>query len=267
MDIGGFVVGDQTETAYLYCKSSFVLAGQPYAQAVFDYFSDLNVSWNYPDGAVLEGSGSNKIVVAVVSGPCRQVLMAERTALNVLSRASGVATAARKAKDITEANKWTGMVAGTRKTTPGFRGVEKYALVVGGVATHRVDLSQMVMLKDNHIWSAGSITKAVQKAKVAAGFSHKIEVECQSLEEALEACTCGADIVMLDNFTPESLHHSAKEIKDNFPHVTVEASGGITQETMHLFMGPHVDVISRGSLTQGYACKDFSLKIHPRQDA
>lgn len=117
MDIGGFVVADRKETAFLYCKSACVLAGQPYAQAVFDYFGDLDVSWRYPDGAALEGSGSNKVIVAVVSGPCRQVLMAERTALNVLSRASGVATAARKAKDIADANGWTGMVAGTRKTT------------------------------------------------------------------------------------------------------------------------------------------------------
>jgi nicotinate-nucleotide pyrophosphorylase (carboxylating) len=102
--------------------------------------------------------------------------MAERTALNVMSRASGVASRSRMMSDIGKAAGWHGSVAGTRKTTPGFRIVEKYALVVGGVATHRQDLSQMVMLKDNHIWSAGSITSAVLKAKRVAGFSMKIEV-------------------------------------------------------------------------------------------
>ena len=104
---------------------------------------------------------------------------------------------------------WAGHVAGTRKTTPGFRIVEKYALLVGGAATHRLDLSQMVMLKDNHVWQAGSITKAVQTAKSAAGFSAKIEVEARDLEEALEAAKAGADIVMLDNFTPSSLKAAA----------------------------------------------------------
>ena len=148
------------QVAHLLCKSPCVLAGAPFAQAVFDYFS-LQVTWHFADGAELDGSSSDKIVTAVVSGPARQVLMAERSALNILSRASGVATAAKKACAIAQQHSWAGMVAGTRKTTPGFRSVEKYALVVGGSATHRTDLSQMVMIKDNHIWSAGSITVAV----------------------------------------------------------------------------------------------------------
>merc|ERR1712238_204471 len=111
-----------------------------------------------------------------------------------------------------------GYVAGTRKTTPGFAIVEKYGLLVGGAATHRLDLSQMVMLKDNHIWAAGSITDAVQLARKAAGFSQKIEVECQSLEEATEAAAAGADIVMLDNFEPDKLREDAKSFKKNYPH-------------------------------------------------
>lgn len=262
-DIGGFVVGDKLETAHLLMKSSGVLAGVPFAQAVFDYMG-LDVQWLVEEGTYVDvSSSSNKVVIAIVKGKCRDILLAERTSLNTLSRASGVATEARSAVNIAKQHQWHGYVAGTRKTTPGFKHVEKYALVVGGAATHRQDLSQMVMLKDNHIWSAGGITAAVQKARSAAGFSMKIEVECQSVAEANEAAAAGADIVMLDNFNPETFIKAAAEVKSGFPHVLIEASGGITQETMHLYMCPHVDIISRGSLTQGYSCLDFSLKIIP----
>merc|ERR1711982_141195 len=121
----------------------------------------------------------------------------------------------------------------------------------------------MVMLKDNHVWSCGSIEKAVILARKAAGFSQKIEVECQSLEDAIEAANSGADIVMLDNFQPEQLKKDAKTLKTKFPNLLIEASGGITTETMPDFFSDSVDIISRGNLTQGYPCIDFSLKtIH-----
>ncbi|KAJ1427464.1 nicotinatenucleotide pyrophosphorylase putative [Ochromonadaceae sp. CCMP2298] len=260
-DIGGFVVGEKIETATLYCKSTTVLAGVPFACALLDFYG-LTYTWTTEEGQLIDvEAAGGKVVVAKVEGKCRDILLVERTCLNILSRASGVAAAARKAVQIKEKHNWHGYVAGTRKTTPGFKSVEKYALVVGGAATHRLDLSQMVMLKDNHIWSAGSITNAVKKARSAAGFSMKIEVECQSVAEALEAAAAGADIVMLDNFTSDSIEAAAGQIKAQFPHILVEASGGITEATMGEFMSPSVDVISRGSLTQGYACADFSLKI------
>lgn len=119
----------------------------------------------------------------------------------------------------------------------------------------------MVMLKDNHIWACGSIENAVKAARKAAGFSQKIEVECQSLEEALEAAGAGADIVMLDNFEPAQLKKDAAFFKEKYPHVLVEASGGITTETMPDYLSPNVDIVSQGKLTQGYSCVDFSLKI------
>merc|ERR1712070_969721 len=165
-----------------------------------------------------------------VRGPARKILLGERTALNTLSRCSGVAATCADAVAIKRAQNWHGYVAGTRKTTPGFRVVEKYGLLVGGAATHRLDLSQMVMLKDNHIWSAGSIASAVKLAKRAAGFSQKVEVECQSLEEATEAALAGADIVMLDNFKPNQLKKDARTLKEKYPHLLIEASGGITTE-------------------------------------
>ncbi len=259
-DIGGFVVGEKIEKANLLCKSPGVLAGVPHAQAVFDVMG-LEVKWNVEEGTYIDGSSTNKVVVAEVAGKCRNILLAERTALNTLSRASGVASKTREAVLIAKEHNWGGCVAGTRKTTPGFKSVEKYALLVGGGATHRQDLSQMVMLKDNHIASAGSITAAVNLARSAAGFSMKIEVETSTIEDAKEAAEAGADIVMLDNFKPEDLQTAAADLKAVYPHVLVEASGGITEETMHRYMCPAVDVISRGNLTQGYACVDFSLKI------
>ena len=157
---------------------------------------------------------------------------------------------------------WQGECAATRKVTPGFRLIEKYAVLVGGGSTHRMDLSHMVMLKDNHIWSTGSITAAVTKARQACGFSSKIEVETSSYEEAAEAATAGAEIVMLDNMDPAVLKETAQKLKEAFPAVTIEASGGITLATIADYFSPHVDVISQ-SFTSGYQILDFSLKVQP----
>jgi len=191
MDVGGLVVGSEMKSAHLYMKSGGVFAGRPFFESVF---SQLGCTVDWEDVAT-EGeqfSVQGKVVLAKVQGPVNQLLRGERTALNILSRCSGVATGARRAVELK--GDWKGWVAGTRKTTPGFRIVEKYGLLVGGVATHRLDLSQMVMLKDNHIWSAGSIPDAVKLARKAAGFSQKIEVECQTLQDALEAAEAGADV-------------------------------------------------------------------------
>ena len=261
-DVGGFVVGDRRESAKLYCKSSGILAGVPFAEAVLQQCG-LQWEWLVEEGTFVdvEANPHKKVVVATVHGPCRNILIAERTVLNILSRASGVATQANRAVSIAHSYNWDGYVAGTRKTTPGFRMVEKYALVVGGATTHRMDLSHMVMLKDNHIWSVGSITNAVNKAKSVAGFASKIEVECQNVAEALEAVEAGADIVMLDNLSCEELKEAAQHIKSRFPLILIEASGGITEANMHEYMHPSIDIISRGSLTQGYPCIDFSMKV------
>jgi nicotinate-nucleotide pyrophosphorylase (carboxylating) len=279
-DVGGLVVGTEERTAELYMKSSGVFAGRPFFQLVFDILG-CRVEWTTTTkesgssttgfreerGGLTEGDGvqiaipGERIRLATVTGPVRDILRGERTALNTLSRCSGVATLAREASDRARSLGWAGWVAGTRKTTPGFRVVEKYGLLVGGAATHRLDLSQMVMLKDNHVWSCGSIERAVKLARLASGFSQKIEVECQSLDEALEAARAGADIVMLDNFSPEQLRKDAHTFKQQHPNVLVEASGGITAETLPQFLCPDVDIVSQGNLTQGYPCVDFSLKI------
>ena len=264
-EVGGLVVGDVHRHAVLWMKSPGVLAGKPFFEAVFRVLG-CTVEWNdkAEEGKdYMNASAAHKIELGRVSGPIHKLLQGERTALNTLSRCSGVATLSRQAVQAARALQWNGWVAGTRKTTPGFRVVEKYGLLVGGAATHRLDLSQMVMLKDNHIQSAGSITAAVQKARRVAGFSQKIEVECQTLQEAVEAAAAGADIVMLDNFEPSQLKADAAQLKQQFPHVLIEASGGITTQTMPDYISENVDIVSQGKLTQGYTCVDYSLKVLP----
>lgn len=159
---------------------------------------------------------------------------------------------------------YSNILAGTRKTTPGFRLVEKYGMLVGGCDPHRIDLSTMTMLKDNHVKAAGSITRAVKAAQAAGGFSVKVEVECQSEEEADEAVEAGADIVMLDNFTGEGVKTAARSLKERWKgkrEFLVEVSGGLTEANVANFVCNDVDVISTSSIHQGVPHIDFSLKI------
>ncbi|XP_048373561.1 nicotinate-nucleotide pyrophosphorylase [carboxylating] isoform X1 [Sphaerodactylus townsendi] len=255
-DYGGYAVGDRRERATLLCKSPGVLAGFPFFEATFAELG-CSVEWLRSEGAWAQPITQ----VAEVRGPVKDLLLGERVALNCVGRCSGIATLAAKACRAAREAGWHGEVAGTRKTTPGFRLPEKYALLVGGASCHRYDLGSLIMLKDNHVWASGSITQAVQKARRVGGFTLKIEVECRSLEEAVEAAECGADIVMLDNFTPEDLHPTASTLKASFPHVMIEASGGITEDNLAKFVGPNVDVVSLGCLTQSAVAVDFSLKV------
>lgn len=160
-------------------------------------------------------------------------------------------------------------LAGTRKTTPGFRLAEKYAMLVGGCDPHRHDLSTMTMLKDNHVWASSSITSAVKAAKSAGGFSIKIEVECQSFEEADEAAAAGADVVMLDNFTGEGVKECARKLKEKWGArgLLVEVSGGLTEDNVEGYVCKDVDVISTSSIHQGVKHVDFSLKVIPKDRA
>ncbi|KNC49905.1 nicotinate-nucleotide diphosphorylase (carboxylating) [Thecamonas trahens ATCC 50062] len=263
-DYGGFVVGSRPAVAHLLVKSAGVLAGVPFADAVLARLG-CSAEWAYADGAMFDGEG--KVVVAVVTGPTHRVLQAERTVLNVLARCSGIATAARAFADKAAAAGFGGTVAGTRKTTPGFRDVEKYGMLVGGVDTHRTDLSSMVMLKDNHIWATGSITAAVETCRSVAGFSVKIEVETSSYDDAAEAINAGADVIMLDNFEPTELKAVAARLKADFAgsaqKFLLEASGGVRLDTVDGYFCDAIDIISTSSLHQGVGVVDFSLKIQP----
>ncbi|XP_019735477.1 nicotinate-nucleotide pyrophosphorylase [carboxylating] isoform X1 [Hippocampus comes] len=258
-DPAGVCVGSQEVEARLLCKSPHsILAGSPFFTAVFTE-AGCNVDWIYQDGDEI---GADPVtLIAVVRGPARSLLLGERPALNCLSRASGIATRCFQLRKMARAGGWHGEVAGTRKTTPGFRLVEKYAMLVGDVSMHRQDLSGMVMLKDNHVWASGNIAEAVKAARAICGFSSKIEVECGSSQEAMEAATAGADIVMLDNFQPQALHVAAAALKQEFQALLIEASGGVTPENLAEYFSPCVDIISLGCITQGCPVVDFSLKV------
>jgi nicotinate-nucleotide pyrophosphorylase (carboxylating) len=257
-DYGGFVVGSSPRTAELLCKSPGVLAGQPFVEEIFRQL-DCEVQWEngYKDGDFIDPKGG-KIKVASVSGPTRKLLLGERVALNTLARCSGVATKSRRVLELTRKAGYKGIIAGTRKTTPGFRLVEKYGMLVGGIDGHRHDLSSMIMLKDNHIWAKGSITKAVHAARAVGGFALKIEVECQSEEEADEAIEAGADIVMLDNFDGPGLKVAAKSLKDRWRgkrEILLESSGGLTEENVGGYINNgqlrnHIDDVDKLTLSR-----------------
>lgn len=192
------------------------------------------------------------------------ILLGERVALNTLARCSGIATKSARMLSLVRNAGYSNILAGTRKTTPGFRLVEKYGMLVGGCDTHRIDLSAMTMLKDNHVVAAGSITRAVKAAQAAAGFAIKVEVECQSEAEADEAVAAGADVVMLDNFTGEGVKVAARSLKERWRgrrEFLVEVSGGLTEANVAEFVCNDVDVISTSSIHQGVPHVDFSLKI------
>ncbi|WWC58391.1 nicotinate-nucleotide diphosphorylase (carboxylating) [Kwoniella dejecticola CBS 10117] len=266
-DWAGFVVGEEVQEAILWGKSGGILAGVPFFDEIFKQ-AECEVEWLLPEGSVIPPNSKTK--VAVVRGKARNLLLAERVGLNTLARCSGIASISRRFRDLARAEGWKGVVAGTRKTTPGFRLVEKYGMMVGGVDPHRHDLSSMVMLKDNHIWATGSITSAVQSVRRVAGFSLLVNVECQNYEEANEAISAGANIVMLDNLLGEELHGAAKRLKEEWKgkrEFLIETSGGIVEGGLKARLGPDIDILSTSAVHQSCPHVDFSLKIQPRQKA
>eukprot|EP00760_Papus_ankaliazontas_P015233 PhM_4_TR16425/c0_g1_i1/m.36223/K00767/nadC, QPRT; nicotinate-nucleotide pyrophosphorylase (carboxylating) len=264
-DVGGAVVGTGPAQATFFAKSIMVLAGFPFVEAVFRVL-DCTVTWSVEEGTRLVATSKSRVPVGTVRGPIANILQGERTALEALTRCSAVATATRDLNDVARASGWKGRVAATRKTTPGsFRLVEKYGVIIGGGDTHRYNLSTCTMLKDNHIDATGSITTSVKKAKLVGGFTNKVEVECRSEQDAIEACRAGADIVMLDNFSPASLRDAVPRIKQQFPGAIVETSGGITKATLPSYAIDGVDIISVGALTHGYSFVDVSLKVVKQQ--
>ncbi|KFH45310.1 Nicotinate-nucleotide pyrophosphorylase [carboxylating]-like protein [Hapsidospora chrysogenum ATCC 11550] len=261
-DYGGFVVGEGERVATLWGKSAGVIAGRPFFDEVFKQ-CDCTVEWHAAEGSDVDLSGGN-MRVATVRGPVRGILLGERVALNTLARCSGIATQSKDLLVKLRRAGYEGILAGTRKTTPGFRLVEKYGMLVGGADAHRMDLSAMVMLKDNHVWSRGSITDAVRAAKAVAGFSVKVEVEVQSEAEADEAISAGADVVMLDNFTGDGVKVAARSLKERWAgkrHFLLEVSGGLRSDNVEPYVCNDVDIISTSSIHQGVPHIDFSLKI------
>ncbi|KAH6646003.1 nicotinate-nucleotide diphosphorylase [Truncatella angustata] len=265
-DYGGFVVGEDPRTATLWGKSEGIVAGVPFFDEIFAQCG-CRVEWHLKEGDEVAPSPDNKgkVKVATVSGPTRQLLLGERVGLNMLARCSGIATKTRKMVRLVRDAGYTGILAGTRKTTPGFRLVEKYGMLVGGADMHRVDLSSMIMLKDNHVWSRGSITDAVQAARSVGGFALKIEVEVQNEAEADEAIEAGADIIMLDNFTGDGVKVAARSLRERWQgkkSFLLEVSGGLKEDNVAPYVCNDIDIISTSSIHQGTGYVDFSLKIN-----
>jgi len=197
-------------------------------------------------------------VVLRVAGPTASLLTAERTALNFLQRLSGIATQARRYAD---AVRGTGVrIVDTRKTTPGFRALEKYAVRTGGCFNHRSSLGEHVLIKDNHIAAAGSIARAVKLCRAAAPHTAKVEVEAKTLAEVKAACRAGAGVVLLDNMTPAQVRAAVAVIAGR---AIVEVSGGVRFETLRDYALPGVDVISIGALTHSAPAADLSLDLRP----
>lgn len=197
-------------------------------------------------------------VVAEAEGPVRALLMAERTALNFLQRLSGTATLTRRYVDAVKG--FPCKIIDTRKTTPGLRTLEKYAVRMGGGINHRLGLYDAALVKDNHIVSAGSIGQAVEKIRRQAPFMARIEVECSDLKQVQEALDAGVDVIMLDNMGTREMAEAVRLINRR---AWVEASGGITIERLREVAGAGVDFISAGALTHSAPAVDFNMKIGP----
>ncbi|MCI8752096.1 MAG: carboxylating nicotinate-nucleotide diphosphorylase [Lachnospiraceae bacterium] len=242
----------QKGQADLICKQDGIIAGLGVFKRVFSML-DKSVSF---DMHVNEGdSVKNGELMAVVTGDIRALLSGERTALNFLQRMSGIATYTNSIVKLLEGSKTT--LLDTRKTTPNMRIFEKYAVKTGGGSNHRYNLSDGVMLKDNHIGAAGSITKAIQMAKANVSFVHKIEVEVENLDMVREAVEAGADIIMLDNMTPDEMKEAVKIIDGR---ALTECSGNVTKENIKNIIDTGVDFVSSGALTHSAPILDISLK-------
>lgn len=251
--------GSQSK-AVIHVKESGIIAGIPVARLVFDVVDpSLVFHAQVQDGDRVEKGA----VLAVVEGSTHSLLTGERLALNLMQRLSGIAT---KTSRFVEALEGLPVrLVDTRKTTPGHRMLEKYAVRVGGGSNHRFGLYDAVMIKDNHIKGAGGIRAAVERARRQIPHTMKIEVETESLDQVQEALDCGADIIMLDNMSASLMKESVALIKATSPHVIVEASGGVTLETVHGIAACGVDVISVGGLTYSFQALDISLDLNERK--
>lgn len=239
--------------AAIRAKEDLVLCGMDVAETVF-HAVDPDVVFT-----PLKKDGDNVKkgeVVLELTGSTLSILKAERTALNFMQRMSGIATASREYAAI--GKKYGVMIVDTRKTQPGLRRLDKYAVRTGGARNHRISLADSVMIKDNHIAAAGSITAAVKKIKDVIGHTPKVEVETTTLDEVKEALNAGADIIMLDNMTPEQIAVCKKEIAGR---AIIEVSGGVNKTNLEAYCAVRPDVISMGALTHSVPAKDLSLKI------
>ena len=236
----------------LICKQDGVIAGLDVFKRTFELLdSKTEVTFTKKDGDTVKNGDK----IGVVRGDIRVLLSGERTALNYLQRMSGIATYTRSLADLLKSSKTK--LLDTRKTTPNMRVFEKYAVKVGGGYNHRYNLSDGILLKDNHIGAAGGVKEAVQMAKEYAPFVRKIEIEVENLDMLKEALDAGADIIMLDNMSVEDMKEAVKLVSGK---AETECSGNVTKENVERLVDIGVDYISSGALTHSSPILDLSLK-------
>jgi nicotinate-nucleotide pyrophosphorylase (carboxylating) len=244
-----------TETDTLKCtlntRTDGILCGTIVFETVFKILSpDIKLNFYYKDGDEIKKGDK----IADISGPAKYILMGERTALNYIQRMSGIATETNKYQKAV--GSYHTKIVDTRKTTPGFRAFEKYSVKCGGGSLHRFNLSDCAMIKDNHIKFAGSLTNAITKLKQNISHAHKIEVECDNINQVKEALDCSADIIMLDNMTCEEMVACVKLINHK---AIVEASGNVTLETVNNIASTGVDIISSSAIVAKAPTLDLGL--------
>ncbi len=244
---------DDTDTmkCYLNTREDGVFCGRDVFDTVFKVLTDnISIKFFFKDGDVIKKGDK----LAEISGSARAILTAERTALNYVQRLSGIATKSRQFQDAIR--EFGVRMVDTRKTTPNFRIFEKYAVKVGSGYVHRFNLSDLAMVKDNHVRFAGSITNAVKKLKQNISHAHKIEVECDTLEQVKEALSCEADIIMLDNMTIDMMKEAVKIIDHK---AIVEASGNVDLDTLREIAATGVDIISSSAIVAKAPTLDLGL--------
>jgi nicotinate-nucleotide pyrophosphorylase (carboxylating) len=250
------IVGPNRQArASLLAREELVPAGLPVFRRVFEILStEMTFEFHFEEGQLV-GEGER---VCQMSGPADAILKGERTALNFLQRMSGIATLTKRYVDKIRSHKVR--LVDTRKTAPGLRVFDKYAVRVGGGFNHRFGLYDGILIKDNHIVAAGSVTDAVSLAKQGCPHTIKVEVEVEDLDALEEAIRAGADAVLLDNMPPQTLKKAVRLSKGR---VLLEASGGITLENIEEFAETGVDIISVGALTHSVHAVDISLEMTP----
>lgn len=237
-------------------KQDLVVAGLEIADAVFAVLdSSVEIEAFVTDGDRVPAGE----VFARVEGPADVLLAAERTALNLLQHLSGIATLTRAFVEAVAGTR--AQIVDTRKTLPGLRMLQKYAVAVGGGRNHRFGLDDGVLIKDNHIALAGGVRTAVERARRQLGHKYKIEVEVSTLEDLQEALQAHADVILLDNMPPEMVREAVRRAREYAPDVLLEASGGITLENVRAYAEAGVDLISIGALTHSAPAADISLKV------
>lgn len=244
---------DDTDTmkCYLNTREDGVFCGKDVFDTVFKVLTDnISIKFFFKDGDVIKKGDK----LAEISGSARAILTAERTALNYVQRLSGIATKSRQFQDAIR--EYGVRMVDTRKTTPNFRIFEKYAVKVGSGYVHRFNLSDLAMVKDNHVRFTGSITNAVKKLKQNISHAHKIEVECDTLEQVKEALSCEADIIMLDNMTIDMMKEAVKIIDHK---AIVEASGNVDLDTLKEIAATGVDIISSSAIVAKAPTLDLGL--------